>query len=51
MFLKYSEIYGDHLAFENSRKESLLNLTTLSSAKASMLIQFYGGVFNRRLGY
>lgn len=45
MLLRYSEIYTDHLAFENSRKESLLNLITLSSAKASIARSILFGSF------
>ena len=47
MFLSYSEIYSGYLAFENSNNFILLSL---SSAKAAeCLIQFYLGVFNKRL--
>lgn len=52
MFLSYSEIYSGHLAFENSNKKNLLSTYALSSVKtAECLIQFYLGIFNKRLSY
>lgn len=44
MFLNYLEIYTDHLAFKNCRKENLLNCTAFSLAKAGKCpILFYSG--------